>query len=94
MVIDVARGGVRHQDGELGGRGEDDRGDGVAEQDLGGVGEAGQQRAAVQADFAAGQRQRWFDGEDDRRFWILAHRVVPCYFTMPKCSKSCRTRKP
>ena len=52
----------------LRGRGEDDGGDGLAEENLRGLGEAGQKRAAAQDDFAAGQGKRWLDGEDDGRF--------------------------
>ncbi len=55
----------------LRGRGEDDGGDRVAEENLRGFGEAGQERAAVQDDFAAGQGKRWLDGEDDGRFWTF-----------------------
>ena len=43
------------------------------EENLCGFGEAGEQRAAVQDGIRRRAGKRWLNGEDDGRFWRLAH---------------------
>ena len=56
------------QDGELGWRGKDDGANRLVEENLRGFGEAGEERAAVQDNFATGHGKRWLNGEDDGSF--------------------------